>query len=151
MRKAFLPIVLLFGATIGLALVIGATKNNQPVDQLPGVVWAAGTENVKADTLVVYSASWCPPCRAFKSRVLLTLAKEGYDVEIRDIDPGQPIRSSSVGKCRLVRVKKGEFKPRAVPAMYLFSGKTKLANGKLNTRSSLDAFRQRLKKKTTEN
>lgn len=151
MRKAFLPVVLLFGATIGLSFLIGTTKNTTPVDQLPAVVWVQGSEQVQADALVVYSASWCPPCKAFKKRVLIPLASEGYSVEIRDIDPRRPISKSSVGKCKLTQVKPGDYKPRSVPTFYLFAGSQKVNKGGLSTGSSLDSFRQRLKKKNTEN
>jgi len=148
-KKSILPVCMLLPLVFITAALIGR-PTSRPTDQLPVVVW--GTDEVEqADTLVVYSASWCAPCRAFKKRVLLQLASEGYDVEIRDVDPRSPISKSSVGKCRLVQVKSGQFKPRVVPTMYLFAGKTKMANGSLNTGSSLASFRQRLKKKNTEN
>lgn len=148
-KKSILPALMLLPLVFILVAVVSQSASRD-TDQLPVVVWGT-TEVQTADTLVVYSASWCGPCRVFKQRVLLQLASEGYDIEIRDIDPRSPISKSSVGKCRLVQVKSGEFKPRAVPTMYLFAGKTKVANGSLSTRSSLNAFRQRLKKKNTEN
>ena len=39
----------------------------------------------KADRIVVYSASWCPPCQRLKP-VIATLKREGYRVEYRDVD-----------------------------------------------------------------
>lgn len=39
----------------------------------------------KADRIVVYSATWCRPCRRLKP-VLLMLQNEGYRVTYRDID-----------------------------------------------------------------
>lgn len=39
----------------------------------------------KADRIVVYSASWCRPCRRLKP-VLLMLQNEGYRVTYRDVD-----------------------------------------------------------------
>ena len=39
----------------------------------------------KADQLVVYSASWCPPCQRLKP-VLQALQQEGYRVVSRDVE-----------------------------------------------------------------
>jgi thioredoxin 1 len=39
----------------------------------------------KADRIVVYSATWCGPCRRLKP-VLMSLKNEGYKVEYRDVD-----------------------------------------------------------------
>jgi thiol-disulfide isomerase/thioredoxin len=39
----------------------------------------------KADRIVVYSATWCRPCRRLKP-VLLMLQNEGYRVTYRDVD-----------------------------------------------------------------
>lgn len=148
--RALLPVSLLLICSIALPVLIAINPNPPKPDELPTVVWGVETVD-KADTLVVYSASWCAPCRSFKKRILLPLAKEGYDIEIRDSDPNNPISASSVGKCRLIRVKKGEYKPRAVPTIYLFAGGIKLANKGLRPSSSMDQFRRRLKKKNTEN
>lgn len=148
--RALIPAIGLLVCSIAIPVFMAMNPNPPKPDELPTVVWGVETVD-RADTLVVYSASWCAPCRSFKKRILLPLANEGYDIEIRDIDPNNPISASSVGKCRLIRVKKGDYKPRAVPTIYLFAGGIKLSNKGLRPSSSMDQFRRRLKKKNTEN
>jgi thioredoxin 1 len=43
------------------------------------------TQRGKADRIVVYSATWCGPCRRLKP-ILMSLKNEGYKVEYRDVD-----------------------------------------------------------------
>lgn len=84
-------------------------------------------EQTKADAVVVYSASWCAPCRHLKP-VLTKLKSLGYKVCVRDFD----------------KIKPGEFRPNRIPAVYLFRGTKLLQNRGLNSNSSLQDFRSKM-------
>ncbi len=88
---------------------------------------ATAEPDIKADAVVVYSASWCAPCRRLKP-VLAKLKSLGYKVYVRDYD----------------RLKAGQFKPDRIPAVYLFRGTKLLKSRGLNSNSSLLDFRSKM-------
>lgn len=94
---------------------------------LPTVTSVRTRSNAKADAVVVYSAAWCIPCQKLKP-VLLKLRKLGYRVCVRDYD----------------KIKAGEFRPKKVPAIYLFNGSELIDSKGLNSRSSVMDFRSRM-------
>ena len=65
-------------------------------------------DTVKADRVVVYSASWCGPCQRLKP-ILATLKREGYRVEQFDIDK---------------HADKLKYDHKLVPSIYFLRGDT---------------------------
>jgi thioredoxin-like negative regulator of GroEL len=88
---------------------------------------ANAESDLKADAVVVYSASWCDPCRRLKP-VLAKLKSLGYKVYVRDYD----------------KIKAGQFKPDKIPAVYLFRGTKLLKSKGLSSNSSLLDFRSKM-------
>ena len=68
----------------------------------------ASSQAMKADKIVVYSASWCGPCRKLKP-ILASLKKEGHEVEYLDVD-----RDAA----------KLKYHHKAVPTIYFLKGET---------------------------
>lgn len=82
----------------------------------------------KSDSLVVYSASWCGPCQILKPK-LAKLKKLGFKIYILDVD----------------KLKKDQWRPKAVPTIQFFDGKKNLGNQGLHAGSSIMDFRGKFK------
>lgn len=100
----------------------------------------------KADTLIIYSATWCAPCQKMKP-MLAKLRSQGYRVVSIDTD-------THTSKQKMTAWEKAsflEFEPKKVPTLYWYNSRIKetIGVGHAGSTITTSKIKERLWKKSS--